>query len=254
MNVLFASFDIVFLAYATRALGFFALLPFDSFNKELVTKLLLATACGLYFRVSQISTVEYTGSLWLEPIVGVLLAIPLFIVLEIAGSLGELIDQGRGQTIGSFYDPTLGLPQSTLSRLFRWGTWACILQSGIVEVSLGHLWCSLQVLDTSQLAMEAVAHLSFAALQFALDLLALGFSFFLPFCCLFLLIDILVGMLGKLAPQISLQAESFQLKTLLSFGIVIVLCKLAPLDQGTLTLGLADYLSLLEQIAAQLRP
>lgn len=250
MSALYSCFDVLFLAYFARCLGFVAMLPFDAFSRQAISKFLIASIFAIFLRLTFEATEGgYQGYLWVEPLVGVLISIPIILILEIASMLGELIDQGRGQTIGSFYDPALGVPQSTLSRLFRWSVWGLILQTCVIEISLGYLLQSFKEIPSSVIDLQALTKLAYISLSFFVDLLNSGIMIYIPFAVLFLLVDYSIGVLGKVAPQVSLQAEAFQIKSFLAFSILLFILELGDSLASSLAQVVRWNLSLLGNLA-----
>jgi type III secretory pathway component EscT len=156
-----------------------------------------------------------------EFLIGFCLGLPAGLLLSGAAMFGELFDTGRGQSIGSLYDPFSASHDSQLAVMFRQFTWAYILFLGGGEILIGDYLESLHSV-TLGAPFETNELLKLGAIMVTSTCACLSgvLSAYLPCAALFLMLDLGLGFLGKLLPQHNFASESFILKSGLGAAIL----------------------------------
>ena len=197
-----------------RAMGLFALLPFEGLLTGIAIRIALASSlvCLCAPEVS-LEVMPDVSMMTGEFFIGALLAAPLLLVLQLAGGAGELLDTLRGQTIGTFYDPSSPGSQSVSAGLFRHFSWAALLCLGAFESLATMLLKSLRLLPPGAWRLEDLAALMTSLLQIVLVSLQHTMLAVLPFgiCCLSIE---LCGALVARVSNVSFSSELFSLRTL----------------------------------------
>lgn len=137
----------VLLAYLTaRMFGLLVALPFESTVRTL-PRLFLAVCFALPF----VEDLQVQGDLSLlhligEFFVGFLVGAPVRFLVESSEMLGELIDTGRGQTIGSVMDPLNGQQGSEFAKVFKTGALVLSIQAGGLDYVISAIGTTLDSL------------------------------------------------------------------------------------------------------------
>lgn len=200
-----------------RALGFLIIVPLGISPSKIGLRFVIA------FLIStlNVSTPEQLSSdmWWLEIVIGVALGLPLAIACSALNSWGSLFDTMRGQTLGSIFDPLNQTSSPILALTCEKLCWILLLGCGAIEAGLKSIVeSSITIpnsssIDLFQLGSELVRILS-------LELGAV-FSSLVPVGILFITIEAIGGIVGKLLPKASLLSEMFHIKTVLGFLVVI---------------------------------
>lgn len=153
-----------------------------------------------------------------EVAIGLLLAILLALPFWIMHGLGALIDYQRGALLSSAYDPISGVDTSELANLFNLFFAAVFLQGGgltlLLEVFLG----SYQLCDPLQPCLPSLARVTTLLQMMATRILVLSS----PVLAALLLIEILLGLLSRFAPQMNAFAIALTLKSGVTFLIILI--------------------------------
>lgn len=204
-----------------RTIGLMVALPF-SFD-AVSTGQRIFFAVGLTFIIGVDPEHVAAPSLWwlLEFFIGFIVAMPVALVVAGAAHVGEFFDLGRGETIGSLMDPLSGSQTSNSALLLRSYSWLKLLVLGILPLLVLGLWRSAQVLPPGMNNGQTLVLLGEGMLIVVTTLLATGFDYALPTATVFLMVDIAVGFLSKVVPNVSLNNESFLVKSILGFMVLL---------------------------------
>lgn len=209
-----------------RSLGVMAALPFSFDAISTGQRIFFATGLTLLIGVAP----DQVGSpsLWwlLEFFIGFTITMPVAIVVASSAHVGEFFDLGRGETIGSLLDPLSGSQTSNSALLIRSYIWLKLLVLGILPLLVLGLWKSTILIPPglqtgSALHGQVMGTLGEGMLMLLTTLLATGFDYALPTAAVFLMVEISVGFLSKVLPNVSLSNESFLVKSV--FGFLVLL-------------------------------
>ena len=157
-----------------------------------------------------------------EIILGFLLGMPIVLAVQMGLFFGELFDLGRGQSIAQIYDPVTNSTPSTSSVFIQYAVLTILFNGGLILSSVGVLWESLSMIPSGTIILDQSKIIFFTKLIAQSVLTTL--LFFTPFGLLFVSIEYMIGCLGSVAPRLSLNSESFKLKSLFGImGIILII-------------------------------
>ncbi len=219
-----------------RTLGMFALIPLELGFQGTLFKISLAAVFALAFSYDlHIATVVSPSSLAFEFFLGMTLSLPFALVISAAKVLGDLFDTARGQSIADMLDPLHGASSSYTGILLQSFSFATLLSVGALDSIVRSLALSLKTLPLSLQAADFTAN-ALALINFVAASMNAAFFAFLPFALVFFAIEFTCAYLSKLLPRVSLQAESFLLK---SWAGIVCLMSLTRFDLTPILLRLA---------------
>jgi len=202
-----------------RALGLFALLPFEAGGSGIISRCQLALLMAVLFRGQAPGVGWYF--LPLEFLTGLLLSLPAALFVSAGGMLGEFFDIGRGQNVVELYDPLHEGVQSLCGQAFRSLFWVLLLSTGLLPGLLAGFSQSLAVMKPagllsgdSQAAGGQIIRLMVVGMNRVLSAL-------LPLAAAFFMVDAAACFLGKALPQINLQSETFLARSLLGILVIV---------------------------------
>ncbi|MEN3258023.1 type III secretion system export apparatus subunit SctT [Sodalis endosymbiont of Spalangia cameroni] len=153
-----------------------------------------------------------------EAAIGLLLAILLALPFWVMHGLGALIDYQRGALLSSAYDPISGVDTSELANLFNLFFAAVFLQGGGLTLLLEVFVGSYQLCDPLQPCLPSLGKMTTLLETMTTRILVLSS----PVLAALLLIEILLGMLSRFAPQMNAFAIALTLKSGVTFLIMLI--------------------------------
>lgn len=214
----FKPFANYFVPVFFRALGIVAFLPLGLDMSGLMKKFTLACGLSLYVMNAshQLATLEWQA-LPLEFLIGLVIAFPALMLVEAGGMFGELFEVGRGQNIAQLYDPLSFTQSAIMAQFGRYFVIATIVAAGLLERTLFAFEKTLQIIPPTTFASTGLQRLAMDLISLEANYICGMFQSFLPIALTFWVVDVSMGLIGKALPQVGLQSESFQIKSLLGF-------------------------------------
>jgi flagellar biosynthesis protein FliR len=195
---------------AARIFALLTVLPFDSSingGRRLFLALCFAVPfCGI--AGSDVTVSAF--ALCRELLIGLLVGTPVRVLVESAEMLGEIIDTGRGQTIGSVMDPLNGQQGSELAKVFRVGALCLFIQVGGLERFIDAVGASfsLMPINTSVQSIDGVRYLLHGGVHLVATTLSLSASWLASF----LLVDTFLAAIARVSQGFSFSSTSMWLK------------------------------------------
>ena len=182
---------------------------------------------------ADVSQVEYTGLIGYavivlkEGITGLLIGLAANVCNSIILFAGTIIDMDIGLSMAMVFDPTTGSQVSITGNLYSYFILLLLIVSNMHQYILRALIDSFQLfpLGGAQFQMDSLLA---SMVQYCTDLFAIGFRIVLPvFACMMILNSIL-GIMAKAAPQMNMFAVGVQLKLLLGLAVLFITPFLLP--------------------------
>ena len=212
---------LIFAACAFRCFGFIISLPFGEALHTLPRFFLAAGLSASLCPVAIVSEEVTSLALIFNFAIGFMLGAPLRFVADVSEMIGELIDTARGQTLSSVIDPLHGQGGSDLAIIAKNGAVVCAISFGALEVSLGGLLRSCEVIPLGivhideSFAQGLARSLSFVVIE--------GFRVCAVWMGAFLLIDIVCAFCSRLLSGLSFTQAGGVVKMVVTFLLVVVL-------------------------------
>lgn len=215
-----------FLPVFCRVAGLFCLFPIgeaaDHFFKRII--LILVFTPSFY---------QYSAGTWdwvalgTNFIIGLTIALPFLLLISVAEMVGDLFDAIRGMTMVVFIDPSSQSPLALNALAARWITLALLISSGALVMQI-------DLLRMSFIWFPASGEVLISYRAFGMQLVALISSLFtnalwmcVGFSTIFLLIEFSAALISKLL-KLSLWSETFTIKTIVSYLVIISVLSWLP--------------------------
>lgn len=179
-------------------------------------------ALGLTIAASPASGVAPPAAAYLaHAVTGCLATLPVVLLLHAASSFGELLEVGRGMTIGQIVDPHYDLPEVTLAQLCRWGMFAYLAAHGVLLDSC------LEAIRSGNRVVAEYPKLEFIAEMFSALWRSVSsvISAAIPLLILYLLIELFISVMSKVLPGLSLSSELFLVKGISALILLVILAQ-----------------------------
>lgn len=179
-----------------------------------------------YTGVSYNGMLEYTILLVKEAITGLLIGLGSGICLYILNFSGNLVDMEIGFAMAQELDPTTQTTTTITATFFTAIFMLMFLASDM------HYYIIDALFDSYQLIPIGGAHFSPSLSQifteFIVDYFIIGFRIILPIFCCILVINVVLGILAKVAPQMNMFVIGMQLKIFVGLALLFILMSFLP--------------------------
>lgn len=179
----------------------------------------------------------------IEAIVGLLIGFISSICIQIISFSGQLIDLEIGFSMANMFDPINGVQVSVTSNLLYYFVLLVLLVSDL------HYYLIRAIVATFKLIPIGKATFSVGMyeimLKFIVDFFIIGFRIVLPMFASILIVNIVLGILAKVSPQMNMFVIGFQLKIFVGFFVLLILVTMLPSISGFIVSEMKTMLELI---------
>ena len=168
-----------------------------------------------------------------ESIAGILLGFSMNICMYILQFVGHLTDVDVGLSMLSLFDPITRINTGFTGTLYQYSVLMILCVTGMHRWILQAFIDSYELLPTGHVAFAA-DHLLKAMTDFVTGYFIIGFRIFLPVFGVMLLLNTILGVLAKIAPQMNMFTVGMQLKILTGLSVLFLTIGLLP--------GISDFI------------
>ena len=172
-------------------------------------------------------------------LVGLVIGFTVRIVFAAFELAGELVGLQMGLSFGGFFNPASGSSENALATFMSLLALLCFLAIDghlMLIHALAESFRVFPLTDTSSVPLDFMRLVSLAA-----DMFAIALSLALPFIAVLLLINIVLGVLARVAPQLNIFAVGFPLMLLTGMTLLFTLL---PYIEGPLRAALERSVTL----------
>lgn len=226
---------------SVRVLALFTTAPIIS-EKQISQRVKVALALLIAFLIAptlppvNVDIVSVTG-LWIglqQMVVGAAIGITLQLIFAAVRAAGEIIGLQMGLSFATFFDPSGGPNMPVVARLLN------VLMILLFLSFNGHLWMISILVDSFTAIPVSTALLSsytfMAIVKTGGIIFSHGLMLGLPIITLLLTLNITLGLLNRLTPQLSIFVVGFPLTlTIGMVGLLILIYSLGPFSEYLIT-------------------
>lgn len=238
------SFTVEYLEYIMlvfiRVASVVAVAPFFS-GREIPRRLKASIALFLaiivvstmdYQSLSYQSVLGYCGLALKEAITGLLIGMGSMLCLYILNFSGHMIDMEIGFSMVQEMDPTTNVASTVTANLYSYVFMLFFLISDMHYFIIDALYDSYQIIPIG--GAKISGNLYTIMITYITDYFIIGFRIILPIFACILVINIVLGILAKIAPQMNMFVIGMQLKILVGLFLVFITLQLFS--------GVSDFL------------
>ncbi|EMI5489862.1 flagellar type III secretion system protein FliR [Providencia stuartii] len=216
-----------------RLLALFGTAPFFN-EKQSITKARIILAFFVILIVSpQLPIVNIplfsAMGLWVivqQIVIGIAIGLTMQMAFAAVRHAGEVIGLQMGLSFATFFDPTGGPNMPILGRILN-------LIMLLLFLSFdGHLWLIYIVINSFELIPIQVSPLNrdgfWSLVQFANSIFINGLMLALPFITLFLILNLALGILNRMTPQLSVFVVGFPLTLTIGISMLGLIISILP--------------------------
>lgn len=241
-NLSFSIYDLeYFLLIFTRMSCFVYIAPFFSMkNTPAIVRLGISffTAMLLYEALTPAEAVvydtllEYAVIVMKEAIVGLLIGLAANICTSIVNFAGHIADMEVGLTMVTLMDPTTQQNSSITGILYQYVVMLLMIATGMYRYLFGAMADTYTLIPINGAVFSSGSLLN-SMITFLSDYVVIGFRMILPVFCTILLLNAVLGILAKVAPQLNMFSVGIQIKILVGLSILFFTAGMMP--------GIADF-------------
>lgn len=224
-----------YLAILVRVLGVIAFAPV--FGNRTVTRraklfLSVGTAFAIfsaypYVPLGYTTFLQYTMILMKEFVVGVTLGFTSSITISIIGMAGQFMDRELGFSMVSNFDPSMNTETTITAEFFNMLVMIILLCSNMHYFILSALSDSFESIPLGHVTIDS-GTLYDIMLQYMTDYFVIAMRISLPILISIMLLNVVLGVLAKTAPQMNMFVIGIQLKILIGFAVLFVILSFVP--------------------------
>lgn len=223
-----------------RIASFVAVAPFFGLN-TVPTRVKAGFAATLAFVIAQVSPAEvsyggmvaYSVIVVREAITGLMIGLMANISTYIIGFAGRMIDMEVGLAMAQEYNPMTRTQESITGNLYYYTIMLLLLITDMYHYIVRAIAdtftlvpVNTQVFDWEYLAGNMVTFIS--------DMIFIGFRIMLPVFVCTMILNCVLGIMAKVAPQMNMFAVGIQLKVLVGLSVLFFTASILP--------GIADFI------------
>ena len=223
-----------FLLILVRITGFTFTAPFFSLRNvpvRIKTGLSIFLTAIVFYSVPY-STPEYTGVIGFamlvvkEALAGAIMGLFANIAYHILAFAGQMIDMEIGFSMLNVMDPVTSVQTTITANLYGY------LVLLIMLITNFHHYFIRSIVDSFQIIKVGMAELSpnlyMVMVQFITDYFVIGFRIVLPIFAAILIVNAILGILAKIAPQMNMFVVGMQLKIFVGLMVLAMIMELVP--------------------------
>ena len=210
--------------------------PFFSMNntpRRVRIGLSFVVSILLYYSIANKPVLAYT-TLWSyavlvlkEAITGLLMGFACNICTTVVGFAGRIIDMETGLSMASLMDPATRENMSITGMIYNYAITLILIITGIYEYILKALAESFKLVPIAGAVFRSDKMLD-AMLRFMSDYIIIAFRICLPMFAVMILLNALLGILAKVAPQMNMFSVGMQLKVLVGLAMLFLTTGMLP--------------------------
>lgn len=210
--------------------------PFFSMNntpRRVRVGLSFVVTVLLYYSMPEKTVLEYDTVLGYailvlkEAITGLLMGFACNICTTVVGFAGRIIDMETGLSMASLMDPTTRENMSITGMIYNYAITLILIITGIYEYILKALAESFTLIPIAGAVFRS-DRLMDSMLKFMADYVLIAFRICLPMFAVMILLNALLGILAKVAPQMNMFAVGMQMKVLIGLTMLFLTTGMLP--------------------------
>ena len=162
-----------------------------------------------------------------EGITGLLIGLAANICNSIVLFAGNLIDMDIGLSMATEFNPEMGTEMTLTGNLYYYLVLLLLTASNMHQYLIRAVCDSFSVIPIGNPNFNW-EHLAGAMTRYMGDMFVLGFRIFLPFFACIMILNCVLGIMAKVAPQMNMFAVGIQLKVLTGLSILFLTTGMLP--------------------------
>lgn len=218
-----------FLLILVRISGFMVAAPIFSLrNVPMRVKTLLAIAIAIvvfhvvpYKEVAYSTTIEYALVVITEMLAGVIMGFMANVAYYILSFAGQIIDQEIGFSMVNQYDPITSTQVTITGNFYTYAVMLMVMITNMHHYLIRAITDSFQVIPVGSVVIDF--NLYEVMKRFVVDYFFIGFRIVLPIFASLLVVNTILAILARVAPQMNMFVIGLQLKVFVGLAVLVLM-------------------------------
>ena len=162
-----------------------------------------------------------------EALTGLLMGYGCNICTTVISFAGRIMDMETGLSMASLMDPATKQDMSITGMLYQYGVLLLLIISGMYQYILKALVESYTLIPVGEAIFPTDVLMS-VMLKFMADYIMIGFRICLPLFAVIIVLNSVLGILAKVAPQMNMFAVGIQLKVFVGLSVLYLTTIMLP--------------------------
>ena len=167
------------------------------------------------------TVMEYALIVMKEAATGLIIGFSANICTAIVNFAGAISDMETGLSMVTLMDPTSRQQTSITGVIYQNALMLMLIVSGMYRYILGALADSFLLIPVNGAVLRG-ENLVSTMVRFLGDYISIGFRICLPVFCVILLLNVVLGILAKVSPQMNMFAVGIQIKILVGLSVLFL--------------------------------
>ncbi|MBP5198092.1 MAG: flagellar biosynthetic protein FliR [Lachnospiraceae bacterium] len=167
------------------------------------------------------SVLQYAIVVLREAMTGLLIGFGTNMCTSIVSVTGAIADMETGLSMATLYDPATRQNTSITGVLYQYAVTMMLIASGMYRYLFGALADTFVLIPVNGAVFHADSLLE-NVIVFMSDYILIGFRIVLPIFCVMILLNSILGVLAKVAPQMNMFAVGMQIKIIVGLGTMFL--------------------------------
>lgn len=177
------------------------------------------------------TVLEYAVIIMREAVTGLLVGLAANICMTVVGFAGRIVDMEIGLSMMSQFDPTTKESLSITGIYYQYTMLLLLLISGMYRYLMQALVETYELIPVNAAIISGPRMMN-AMLGFMKDYILVGFQICLPIFIVATLMNAILGILAKVAPQMNMFSVGIQIKILVGFVVLFLTVSMLPTMSG----------------------
>lgn len=222
----------IFLLILVRISGFMVAAPLFSLrNIPMRVKLFLAIAVAIivfntvpYKEIEYSTTIDYAFVVILEMVAGLIMGFMANVSYYILSFAGQIIDQEMGFSMVNQFDPITSTQVTVTGNLYTYAVMLMVMITNMHHYLIRAIADSFQVLPVGSISLDFTIYEVMK--RFVIDYFIIGFRIVLPIFASMLVVNTILAILARVAPQMNMFVVGLQLKVFVGLVVLILMVML----------------------------
>ena len=223
-----------FLLILVRITGFIYTAPFFSLKNvpiRVKAGLAIFLTAILFYNISYTSpeyknVIDYTGIIVKEALAGAIMGFFANVAYQIISFAGQMIDMEIGFSMVNEMDPAIAIQTTITANVYGYLVLLIMMITNLHHYFLRAIIESFQVIRIGEVTINPNSYQ--LMLRFITDFFIIGFRIVLPVFAAILIVNTVLAILVKIAPQMNMFVIGMQLKIFAGLFIIILVIEMVP--------------------------
>ena len=180
-----------------------------------------------HFALEYNTVIGYSILVLKEAIAGVFIGLSANLPIAILTFAGKIMDMEAGLSMMNIFDPTTRVSEGFTGMMYHYMVLLMLMISGMHRYIISAFVDTYSLFRVGQILFDTDALFS-TSVRFMTEYMVIGFRICLPVFAAILVINVILGINAKVAPQMNMFAVGIQIKLLAGLAIMMLITALMP--------------------------